>query len=312
MADELQSAANQISIAQTALQAAKDALLTYTPPPPPPVVVAAPAPPPPIITPPPPTPLPPRGIARVQAWLGSKTVGVYCGIEFVNDRAAQYDAQVAQPLAAMGADYAIVKCADGATEWYDGTVAAIRSVFFKRGIGFAPYMWCVPGNQNATIRIAIHLAQVCGGVIFDMEDAWAGQDVEMAAILNAVRAAVPTACLIVTGYGDPLTKFGPTGFPFHTIATSKIDAYQPQWYIGVWDVYTQSGYEAAIDWGDKQCGAAFGPNFPLQPAIGLTKLRSADIAPLAAYVARWGTSVAVWEFEAATREIVQTLKAAVG
>jgi len=288
--------------AQNAIQQVIDYLNTPVPVPiPPPVPV-----PPPVVTPQPVPQPPARGLPAIQAWLGTNTLGVYVGIESVSWRAPDF-APVAENLANMNVDYALVKFGERGPEWYDGTLADIKNEFFKRGVGMAPYLYCLPSNVADSIAIANHMCQVCGGVVLDCEDEWQGHDAELATLLNTIRANNPNACIILSGYGDPHFRFG-DNYPHHTIATSGIDGYQPQLYFGVWDVYKQSGWQAAIDWGMTDCGSVLGQNMVMQPAITCEGVDLAHFAPCATYLKRWHASMVLWEYQLVTPEIVAECK----
>ena len=265
---------------------------------------------------PPPTTLPANqnpSLARVQTWLGDKTVGVYFGTDTVTWRAPQFVGP-AQEIKSWGADYGIVKFgADIGVEWYDGTVADIRKSFTDTGLGMAPYLYVNPGQVTNAAQIALHLCSVCEGVILDIEDGWGGYDSQLRYLLDTLHRGAPDACVILTGYGDPLYRFGQQGFPHGVVkaalAQGVLHAYQPQWYFGVWDVYKNSGWQAAIDWGDADVASAYGADAILQPAISIEGVHPSDFQPVAQYLKNWHAGIALWYKDQGTADIVHQLKA---
>lgn len=275
----------------------QDITAQVTPPPPPP--------------PPPPSPPPPTEDPRLvalQAQIGADKVGVYTGIETFNDAPAAF-AEIASTLQAYGADFALVKMGEGSATWHNGDFASIRQAFFAHGLGCAPYWYCLPQGGQAQIDACIHLAQQFKLLILDCEDEYAGHDAELADLLNALAVAAPSALIIVSGYGDPITRFGPHGWPFHTVATAAKAVYQPQAYFGVWDVYNQHGVDAALQWCDNECAAAFGQAIVLQPAINVQGVKSlADFEAAGRYWKSFKASVVLWEYQQVTAQIVAAVK----
>jgi hypothetical protein len=264
-------------------------------------------------TPPPspaPTPVKP-GLGRVQNWLGEKTVGVYFGTYTSEWRAPQF-LQAAQTLKAWGADYGVVKFGidnEQSLEWYDGTAADIRNAFISQGLGMSPYLYILPSQVQRGIEVGVKLAKLCEGIILDLEDEWAGHDSEIDALVRGIRSQCPDACIIVSGYGDPIYKFGAGQWPFHVVSQADIvDAYQPQWYFGVWDLYKTKGYLGAINWGSEQCASAFGESIVIQPAIQIQGVDPNDFEGCCQYLSRWHASVAIWEYEKCTASIIQACK----
>ncbi len=250
---------------------------------------------------------------RIARWLGTNTLGVYVGIETVNWRAPQFEEHLAIPLAAQGADWVAVKAGEYQL-WYDDTFAAIRSAFLRHGIGCAPYIFTHPWTWQTDAAMAIHLAQIAGGVILDDEETWVNHGDEHRAMIARIRAACPDACLISSGYGDPAYAFG-TGWDFSAI--TECDAYQPQAYLGYWDIYHQQGWQAALTWADQQCGAMFtrfglGADYPIQWAINCQGVNAGDMEPLARYLARWNAPLVVWEYQDVTGPELAALKRGLG
>lgn len=279
-----------------------DAEAAPPPPPPPPVVV----PPPPPPSPPPVASPPSRGLAAIQGWLGDKTVGIYIGIESQEWTPSQFD-QAAANIKSWGGDYGIVKIGEGAGQWYNGDIATLQQIFFRHGLGFAPYHYCLPGDSAANANIAAHAAKQCGGVILDIEDEFKGFDQDLATIFSGLRAQCPNEVIIMSGYGDPHYALG-DAYPHHTIATAPIDGYQPQWYIGVWDLYKSKGYLGAFSWGDRDIASVYGENVVLQPAISIQGIDPNDFEGMAAFLKNWHASLAIWEYQQCNAAIVGACK----
>ena len=94
---------------------------------------------------------------------------------------------------------------------------------------------------------------------------------EMASFGRIYRQEAGDLPIIVTGYGDPITRFGPaaTAYPNAEMAV-WMDAYSPQWYIGVYSRYKKGGVGAALDWGKDECRQALGADFPTCPSVDLS------------------------------------------
>lgn len=112
----------------------------------------------------------------------------------------------------------------------------------------------------------------------------------------------PKTPIIVSGFGDPITRFGAGGWPFKEMAYWA-DGYGPQWYYGVWSVYADHGVKAAINWADSQCGAAFGERFPMVPELSIYSIYTDsgilphhDITTGENYSKDWKAPVFWWEY----------------
>lgn len=268
-------------------------------------------------TPPPvPAPPPPKSIklTRLQKWLGPQSLGVYIGVESDTWRAAQFH-EVALQLKAMGVDYACVKFGEWGIEWYDRTAPEILAAFRSAGVGMVPYYFNRPDTWRADADICARLANLCGGVLLDCEEQWLNHGVELAAMVNTIRNAAGGACIMVSGYGDPITAFndgrGHTIWPFDAI-NAAVDAYQPQTYLPYWQVYAQ-GWQAGVEWSMKQCADSFtqkglGLSFPIAPLIAVP-LHTADYTPVARFFKAWGAGLCLWEYKSITPEIVAACKA---
>jgi len=253
-------------------------------------------------------------LARVQAQIKPNAVGVYFGIETAPWRA---DTFVSDTLAHFGShlpDYVIVKCGEWGIEWYDGTFPAIRAGFLARGVGCAPYIFARPQTTSADQQLAAKLAREAGIVILDCEEQWANDLGALPAFVAGVRHGAGDApVIIVSGYGDPKTAV--PGWDFRCLVAA--DAYQPQWYFGVWDIYRTSGWQAAIDWGDGQVAqqmvaANLGADYPVQPALGLQGVNFADIEPASHYLANWKAGLSIWEFQICSPSALDAARTGLG
>ena len=270
--------------------------------------------PPPVFAPPAPAqrPEPPRGLAAVTATLNG--VGVYVGNEWADwDDAARRFAMAR--IRAWGFDFVCPKVGGYGRTLYRnaahlrGWAESARAV----GLGFVPFLYTIPETGDRDARLAAQLAQVTGIACVDMEDEWGAkekgavpgyQGARMASFGRIYRQEAGSLPIIVTGYGDPITRFGPadTGFP-HAEMRDWADAYSPQWYIGVYSRYHKGGVQAALDWGRDECRQALGADFPLCPSVDLECLYTPDkLFPLADTVRlmdalRPGNApVFVWEY----------------
>lgn len=263
----------------------------------------------------PPSPKPPPvKLVRLQKWLGTNRLGVYFGIETNNWRAPDFHA-AALKLRSWGVDYAAVKFGEWGIEWYDRTAPDIMAAFHAAGMGLVPFYFCRPQTWQADADICQHLANMAGGVKLDCEEQFINHGTELAGIVNTVRAKAPGACILVSGYGDPLTAFsdgrGGTAWSFDAIANA--DAYEPQTYLTYWDIYHRSGWAAGCDWSMQQCAKAFvqrglGLSYPIAPCIS-TPLNAGDYTPVARYFRKWNAGLCLWEYQTVTKEIVAACKA---
>jgi LysM repeat protein len=248
-------------------------------------------------------------LQRIHKWIGANTIGIYIGIESSGWRADTFVSDVLNHFGSTLPDYVIVKCGEYGTEWYDGTFPAIRQAFLAKGIGCAPYYFARPGYP-ADITICAKLAREAEGIFLDCEEQWANDPSALAAFVSGVRnLAGPDPVIIVSGYGDPITAV--PNWDFHCLFAA--DAYQPQWYLGWWDLYRIKGFQAAIDWGDNQVANRFiqsglGADYPIQPAINVEGVAATDFQSIANYLQRWQCSLAVWEFQDVYQSSLQALK----
>jgi len=243
---------------------------------------------PPTFTPPAPaqTVVPPHGMAAVVAALGSG-VGVYVGNDWGEwDDSARRFAMA--KIRAWGFDFVCPKVGGyGRTRYRDEAhlrswAEAARGI----GLGFVPFLYTIPETGDADARIAAQMARTVGIACVDMEDEWGPREkgatpgyrgAQMTSFGRIYRQEADDLPIIVTGYGDPITRFGPatTGFPNAEMA-AWADAYSPQWYIGVYSRYKKGGVGAALDWGKDECRQALGADFPLCPSVDLSCLYTPD------------------------------------
>ncbi len=252
-------------------------------------------------------------LARLQQWTGINTLQTYLGIETVTWNIADFQAAALQAKQ-KNIDVVYVKCGEWGIEWYDQQFAQIRQRFLDAGVGCVPYWFCRPQALAADMAACIRLATIAGGICLDCEEQWIGYGALLRQLVSGIRAALPDTVIIISGYGDPLTALG-TNWDFSAIADA--DAYQPQWYLGYWDVYHQSGWMTAIDWGDQQCATAFetsglGADFPINPAINLQGVALTDFWAIAQYLKHWRCGITLWEWQALSPRIAQIIRTALG
>jgi hypothetical protein len=272
-----------------------------------------------------PTPVDPNAakLARVQHALGIDTLGVYFGIWTVNLRADQF-APYAAAARQMGFDYALVKCGEWGTLWYDGTVSQIAAVLHDHGLRMVPYWYCRPQVWQQDLAQCARLAQEFGIIDLDIEEVFVqvrqGRIVgeygsALHGLMAGIRQAAPASLIIADGYGDPLTAFG-GAFPYWAIAAA--DCYQPQWYASYWGATTWPEWLHLLRWADAQCGQVFaqahlGWSFPIRPNVTAADAQGNPVAPaVAEQIGRWCASfqagLTVWEFGACRAATVQAFK----
>jgi len=248
----------------------------------------------PTFTPPAPslTAAPPRGLAAVVAAIGSG-VGVYVGNDWADwDEAARRFALA--KIRAWGFDFVCPKVGGYGRTCYKDE-AHLRSwaeAAHGVGLGFVPFVYTIPETGDADARICAQMARAVGIACVDMEDEWGSHEkgavpgyrgTQMASFGRIYRQEAGALPIIVTGYGDPITRFGPaaTAYPNAEMA-AWMDAYSPQWYIGVYSRYKKGGVQAALDWGKSECHQALGAGFPTCPSVDLSSTYTPDgLFPLA-------------------------------
>jgi hypothetical protein len=257
-------------------------------------------------------PTPARGWEAIRPALSG--VGLYVGNEWYDwDSPARRFALA--KIRAWGFDFVCPKVGGyGRTTYRDeaelrGWAEAAHGV----GLGIIPFLYTIPDTAQADAQLAAQIAHITGIVCVDMEDEWgthtAGptakyQGAAMAAFGASYRAEAGALPIIVTGYGDPLTRFGPvaTGFP-HAELAAWADAYSPQWYLGEFSRYHKNGVGDALAWVQGECRAALGAEFPICPSVGVGSpyfpsglMPQSDIVQMMGAVRAGDAPVFVWEY----------------
>lgn len=251
----------------------------------------------------------PGKLARVQAWLGKNTFAEYLGVETYQWSIAEFQHWI-DTVSPDQPDVAYIKVGEYGQEWYGGKFPDIRKLFIDKGIGVAPYVFCRPQFLEKDLIIATNVAQLCGGVVLDCEEQWINNNSLLYLLIGRLRDMVgPSPVILITGYGDPVTAV--PSFDFG--ALHPADGYQPQWYLGWWDIYHEKGYPKAITWGDGQCYQQFktsglGADFPIQPAMNVQGVAPGDIAPIVRYLLQWQTGVTVWEAQSIPATMRKVIK----
>ncbi len=241
---------------------------------------------------PPQSAAPPRGLASVAAVLGSG-VGVYVGNDW-NDWDDDARRFAMARIRAWGFDFVCPKVGGYGRTWYRDE-AHLRSWAESArgvGLGFVPFIYTIPETGDADARICAQMARTVGIACVDIEDEWGSHEkgatpgyhgAEMASFGRIYRSEAGDLPIIVTGYGDPITRFGPAGTAFPNAEMAAwMDAYSPQWYIGVYSRYKKGGVGAALDWGRDECRQALGADFPTCPSVDLSCSYTPDgLFPLA-------------------------------
>ncbi len=226
--------------------------------------------------------------------------GLYIGNEFLN-WSDNTRANVFAQIANWGFWFASPKVGGYGSTWYgsDNQLRSWRDMCWNNGIGFAPFIYSIPSTYYRDAQICSEIANAVGIAIVDMEDEWAYYYNTMTQFGNVFRSYNPYDAICVTGYGDPITRFGRGVFPSQQLA-AWADGYMPQWYYGVWTVYHQSGVTAAIDWADNECGQELGWNYPLCPNMSIYTnsgiLPYGDISTGEEYAWNWGAPIIWWEY----------------
>jgi hypothetical protein len=229
--------------------------------------------------------------------------GLYIGNEFQgwSDTTRQ---NVFAQVRNWGFGFVCPKVGGYGSTWYssDQQLLNWRNWAHGVGLGFVPFIYSVPGSSTRDAQICSEIGNDCGIVVVDMEDEYAGANGAMTNFGQVFRSLNPNTPIIVTGYGDPITRFGGGGWPFAEMAYWA-DGYSPQWYYGVWSVYHNSGVKAAINWADGQCAQAFGASFPLCPSLSIYSgytssgiLPTGDITTGENYAKNWKAPIFWWEY----------------
>src|SRR5262249_46477857 len=160
--------------------------------------------------------------------------GLYIGNEWYNWSESTRQ-NVLQQINNWGFNFASPKVGGYGYTWYssDDQLRQWRDYAWNVGLGFAPFIYSVPSSYYHDAQICSEITNAVGIAIVDMEDEWAYQYDAMTAFGNVYRSYNPYDPIIVTGYGDPITRFGSGVFPGAQLV-QWADGYSPQWYYGVW------------------------------------------------------------------------------
>ncbi|HET6383571.1 MAG TPA: hypothetical protein VFJ58_09290 [Armatimonadota bacterium] len=202
--------------------------------------------------------------------------GLYIGNEFKGWTDVQRQLAFAS-AARWGFTFVCPKVGGYGKTWHQDTqqLESWKAAAEIEGVKLAPFIYTIPDTAVADGAIAAAVANTCGIIVVDMEDEWGTteanhvyQGVPMAQFGDRYRKDAARLPVIVTGYGDPITRFGTPGWPFLEMQTWA-DAYSPQFYYGVWSRFYNGGPESAIDWGAGECSTAFHASFPIVPSVSI-------------------------------------------
>lgn len=229
--------------------------------------------------------------------------GLYIGNEYRN-WSDQTRFNVFAQIAGWGFDFVCPKVGGYGLTWHGSWDQLIswRDAAHSAGIGFVPFIYSIPSTYYRDAQICSQLVNACGICVVDMEDEWAYHYNEMAAFGSVFRSYNPSDPIIVTGYGDPITRFGRGVFPSAQM-TAWADGYSPQWYYGVWSIYNRSGVVAAINWADNECGIDIGWSYPMCPSLSIYTIFNGrrilpvqDITTGEQYSRNWMAPIFWWEY----------------
>lgn len=253
----------------------------------------------------------PAGIAAVNAAV--KGVGCYVGNQWLDWSESARRYAMAQ-VRSWGFDFICPKVGGYGMTWYESPAQLAGWSDSARAIGltFVPFIYSVPDTYASDARICAEMARTVGIAVVDMEDEWSAKEgsppgykgAEMAGFGRIYRDQAGALPIVVTGYGDPITRFGPagSGFPNAEMA-AWVDAYSPQWYIGVYSRYHKNGVKAALDWGKDECAQALGNGFPICPSVDLSclwtpdrRMPLSDVIEMMRELAPYNAPVFAWEY----------------
>lgn len=241
-------------------------------------------------------------LAAVQAALYG--TGLFVGNNGDGLTDAQWLAKFTQ-VANWGFDFICPKVGGYGSTWYSDYTQLLnwKAMANSVGLQYAPFIYSVPNSAVSDARICSQIANNCGIAIVDMEDEWAGYNTAMTTFGSTYRKYSPDVPILVSGYGDPISRFGSvTAWPNAQMA-AWADAYSPQWYFGVWGPYGghANNVKAAINWGDGQCATAYGNSFPLVPEFDFasayssnSRLPAGDVVTAQNYGKLWKAPVFWW------------------
>lgn len=204
-----------------------------------------------------------------------------------------------------GFDFVCPKVGGYGSTWYSGytQLQYWKAMANSVGLQYAPFIYSVPNSAVSDAKICSQIANNCGIAVVDMEDEWAGYNTAMTTFGTTYRQYSPDVPILVSGYGDPITRFGSaTAWPNSQMA-AWADGYSPQWYFGVWGAYggNANNVEAAINWGDAQCATAYGDSFPLVPEFDFasaytsnSRLPVGDVVTAQNYGKLWKAPIFWW------------------
>lgn len=232
--------------------------------------------------------------------------GLYIGNEFHGWSDAQrYSAF--STIRSWGFDFVCPKVGSYGRTWYSNLsqLRGWRDKAHRIGLGFAPFIYSVPNTTDGDAKICADIANLCGIIVVDMEQEWAKKETDMTNFGSLFRSTNPRSPIIVTGYGDPITRFGAGGWPFSQMAYWA-DGYAPQWYFGLWSKYggSSSNVKTAINWADGECASAFGASFPICPNLsvysnynGSGYIPNTDLTTAEVYAKNWKAPIIWWEYQ---------------
>jgi hypothetical protein len=256
---------------------------------------------------------------------GFPATGLYIGNEFNNKSDATIQSWFNQ-IHAWGFQFVCPKVGGYGKVWYSSAqypgstptttrLATWNTLAHNAGLVLVPFLYSIPNSTvdpNEHIydaKNAAAIANICGVVCIDMEDEWGKSgstyyNTQMTAFGNAYRALAPDKPIIISGYGDPVTRFGAASyFPYAQMKTWA-DGYTPQWYFGYWNPYagspTAANVKSTINWADGQCATALGSSYPLAPSLGIYNsagvMPAADMHTAEDYARLWRAPIFWWEF----------------
>lgn len=213
-------------------------------------------------------------------------------------------AHMFQQIRTWGFDFVCPRVGGYGAQWYrsDTELRDWRDQARQAGLQFVPFIDSTPTHHQRDAETCAALAAACGIVAVAMEDDYAEAPAAMLDFGLVYRAGSPHLPIIVTGYGDPITRFGLEAWPYGQM-TAWADAYSPQWYYGDWAIYRQHGVAAAIDWAARQCAQVLGESFPLCPSLSIyTCPKTGALLPPTAIntghncARRWHAPIFWWEY----------------
>lgn len=263
--------------------------------------------------------------AAIPGQPGFPATGLYIGNEFYNKSDATIQSWFNQ-IHLWGFQFVCPKVGGYGKVWYSsvqypaGTPTTTRlqtwnTLAKNAGLVLVPFLYSIPNSTvdpNEHIydaRNAAAIANICGVVVLDMEDEWGKSggtyyNSQMTAFGNTYRALAPDKPIIVTGYGDPVTRFGAASYFPYTQMKPWADGYSPQWYFGYWNPYARTpntaNVRATINWADGECATALGASYPLAPSLGIYNNSGVmpvdDIHTALDYARLWRAPIFWWEY----------------